>query len=102
MATVTEPNTQNTAVEPDELAVEEVHCSDCGVPMSAIPGWYAKVNVRFTCDNCRSKSPRLAAGAPDAPAGVSGVDLDLEAANEDTDADDADLELEEDDADMEE
>ncbi len=47
--------------EPMEREVEEVHCVDCGVPMPTIPGWYASVKVKFSCDNCRQKSPRLAA-----------------------------------------
>lgn len=45
--------------EPIERNVEEVHCAECGVPMSSIPNWYANVKVRFTCDACRQKSPRL-------------------------------------------
>ncbi len=48
-------------VEPDERVVEEVHCSECGLPISTIPNWYANVHVKFTCDLCRQKSPRLAA-----------------------------------------
>jgi len=98
MATLTDPNIQNMT-DPDEVEVEEVHCAECNVPMPAIPAWYAKVNVKFTCDNCRQKSPGRLAAAPAAaeePTAVSGVDLDLDAA-EDEDADaDADAELEED------
>lgn len=48
-------------VEPDERVVEEVHCSECGLPIPTIPNWYANVHVKFTCDLCRQKSPRLAA-----------------------------------------
>ncbi len=100
MATLSDPIIQNTT-DPDEVEVEEVHCAECNVPMPAIPAWYAKVNVKFTCDNCRQKSPGRLAAAPAAAAdentsAVSGVDLDLEGA-EDAD-EDADAEMEEDDA----
>ncbi len=50
----------NLAVDPDEKQVEEVRCSECNKPISAIPNWYAQVRVNFTCDACRQKSPRLA------------------------------------------
>ncbi|GAB4464694.1 MAG: hypothetical protein OHK0029_34880 [Armatimonadaceae bacterium] len=46
-------------VEQDERVVEEVHCSECGLPIPTIPNWYATVNVKFTCDACRQKGPRL-------------------------------------------
>ncbi len=99
MATLTDPNIQNMT-DPDEVEVEEVHCAECNVPMPAIPAWYAKVNVRFTCDNCRQKSPGRLAAAPaaaeESATAVSGVDLDLDGA-EDAD-EDVDAEMEEDDA----
>lgn len=48
----------------DERAVEEVHCIECGVPMSSIPGWYAGVRVKFSCDACRQRRPTLTAPVP--------------------------------------
>lgn len=83
--------------EQDERAVEEAHCSDCGAPISAIPSWYANVAVRFTCDNCRQKSPRLAAAAPaleiDSPrAAIIDPETDAEPALEDIDVDDIEIE----------
>lgn len=54
--------------EPMEQVVEEVHCVDCGVPMPTIPNWYAGVKVKFSCDACRQKSPRLTA--------LAGLDAD--------------------------
>jgi|GEM_PF-987123 hypothetical protein len=84
------------AVDPDEKVVEEVHCAECGVPMTAIPNWYATVRVKFTCDTCRTKSPRGVASAPVPVAPVvdtdSAVDVDLDTEEED-DAEDADVAL---------
>jgi hypothetical protein len=82
--------------DPDERVVEEVHCSECGVPIPAIPGWYAQVNVRFTCDTCRQKSPKLAAPVPSAdiesPRGaLADGDSDSEPALDDIDVDDLGL-----------
>lgn len=90
-------------VDPDERAVEEVHCSECGVPISAIPAWYANVAVKFTCDQCRQKSPKLTAGLPVAETESprsSAVDTDGEGegALDDIDIEDADTEI--DDADL--
>jgi hypothetical protein len=45
----------------DERIIEEVHCMECNTPISAIPSWYANVNVRFTCDVCRQKSSKVVA-----------------------------------------
>ena len=62
-----------TVVEPDEKVVEEVHCVECNAPIPAIPAWYAQVRVKFTCDTCRQKSPRLAAALPTAALGTERV-----------------------------
>jgi hypothetical protein len=40
------------------------------VPISSIPTWYAGVHVKFMCETCRQKSPRL--GQPTAAAGGDG------------------------------
>jgi hypothetical protein len=92
--------------EPIEQNVEEVHCVDCGVPMPSIPGWYAGVNVRFSCDACRQKSPRLNAlpavdSAPlrsavvadtDAEPILEDADLEADAVEDiDVDVDDSDI-----------
>jgi hypothetical protein len=92
--------------EPDERIVEEVHCSECGVPIPAIPGWYAAVNVRFTCDTCRQKSPKLAAPVPaavvDTPrAALVDGDGENEPALDDIDVEDLGLEDADADADAE-
>jgi hypothetical protein len=83
-------------VEPDERVVEEVHCSECGLPISTIPNWYANVHVKFTCDLCRQKSPRLAASAATADAEVvraSGEgDGEIEPALDEIEVDDIEIE----------
>lgn len=102
-------NTRNTYAaastaieEPDELAVEEVHCTECNAPMSAIPSWYANVRVKFACDACRQKSPRLTAAVPALDGAVrpeaSALDEDADAATDDTDAETDDVDIELDDA----
>ena len=83
-----------TVVEPDEKVVEEVHCVECGAPIPAIPAWYAQVRLKFTCDTCRQKSPRLSAlptaalapesvvAADDVESGLDDVALDPEIADD--------------------
>ena len=45
---LTKPTTTaTTTVDPDERPVEEVHCTYTGVPIPAIPSWYANVKVKF-------------------------------------------------------
>ena len=85
-------------VDPDERIVEEVLCSECGVPIPAIPQWYAKVAVRFTCDSCRQKSPKLTPALPvldSETTRVSAVDADADPdadpAIDDIDIDDVDV-----------
>jgi hypothetical protein len=89
-------------VEPDERVVEEVHCSECGLPISTIPNWYANVHVKFTCDLCRQKSPRLAAAvtATETEAARASQDGDgeIEPAIDEIEVDDIEI----DDADTEE
>jgi hypothetical protein len=99
-------DTFTATIDPDERVVEEVHCIECGAPISAIPSWYATVRVKFTCDVCRQKSPRLgqsvaaaAAAEPEAardPALLGEVDGDDDLALEDAEIeDDADVSLDE-------
>ena len=96
----------NATLEQDERVVEEVHCVECGAPISAIPSWYANVNVKFSCDNCRQKSPRLTPAlatadneTPSAASGSIDSELDAEPALEDIDVDDIEIELDDADAD---
>lgn len=93
-------------MEPMERSVEEAHCVDCGAPIPSIPGWYAGVKVKFSCDACRQKSPRLTAlpsadsassrpaavVEPDAEPVLEDVDLEAEAAQDlDVDLDEPDI-----------
>lgn len=43
-------------LEVDEFEVKEVRCAQTGVPIAAIPNWYANVHVKFVSDHARSKS----------------------------------------------
>lgn len=86
--------------EKDERAVEEAHCTECNVPMAAIPAWYANVRVRFTCDSCRQKSSRLPPVAPvlETPlraTGEAAVEGEDEIAIDDLEGEDVDVELDE-------
>jgi hypothetical protein len=85
----------------DERIVEEVHCTECNVPIPSIPGWYASVNVRFTCDACRQKSGRsiAALAPPEVETSRSSSDGDSDNDPALDEIDDADIEL--DDADAE-
>lgn len=48
---LTKPTTTaTTTIDPDERPVEEVHCYFTGVPIPAIPSWYANVKVKFYSD----------------------------------------------------
>lgn len=91
-------------VEPDERVVEEVHCSECGLPISTIPNWYANVHVKFTCDLCRQKSPRLAAAVVAADVDVRATaqegDGEIEPALDEIEVDD--IEIDDADTDTEE
>lgn len=89
----------------DERIVEEVHCIECNVPIPSLPGWYATVNVRFTCDSCRQKAGRNLAAALAVPeveprtaaSGLADGDIDLEPALDEID----DVELDIDDTEPE-
>jgi hypothetical protein len=100
--------TNTSVIDPEERAVEEAHCSECGVPISAIPSWYANVAVRFTCDNCRQKSPKLTPGLPAAAADVEAPrataidpDAEVEPALDDIDIDEVEIEDADADAELE-
>ena len=43
----------------DELELHEAACSECGKPIPAIPLWLADAKVRFQCEECRQKHPRV-------------------------------------------
>ncbi len=37
----------------------EVLCCECGNPIPSIPTWLTTANVKFECEECRQKHPRL-------------------------------------------
>jgi len=43
----------------DDLTINEVMCSECGKPISSIPPWLAGARVKFQCEECRQKHPRI-------------------------------------------
>jgi hypothetical protein len=45
-----------TTEEPIEQDVQEVRCNETGVPLPAIPAWYANVRVKFISDAVRQRS----------------------------------------------
>lgn len=77
----------------DERPVEEVRCAETGVPLTAIPAWYATVNVKFVSNAAKKASANynnLLAGDVDGRAAVS--DPDAEPALEDLEIDELELE----------
>lgn len=43
----------------DDLTLNEVSCCECGRPIPSIPPWLAGAKVRFQCEECRQKHPRI-------------------------------------------
>jgi hypothetical protein len=43
----------------EELSLNEASCCECGKPISAIPSWLADAKVKFQCEECRQKHPRI-------------------------------------------
>lgn len=44
------------------MVYEVVYCNECMKPIKSIPTWLSDVKVRFTCEACRQKHPKAAAG----------------------------------------
>ena len=42
-----------------ELDLHEAACSECNKPISTIPLWLADAKVKFQCEECRQKHPRV-------------------------------------------
>ena len=69
-----------TTVEPDEAEVEEVRCSETGVPLPSIPAWYANVNVKFISQQAAKKHGAInPALLPDADSRTPALDSEGEA-----------------------
>ena len=43
----------------EDLALNEASCCECGKPISSIPSWLAGAKVKFQCEECRQKHPRI-------------------------------------------
>ncbi len=43
----------------EDLTVHEVACFECNKPIAAIPTWLAGATVKFQCEECRQKHPRI-------------------------------------------
>ena len=43
----------------DDTTISEVSCFECNKPISSIPPWLAGASVKFQCEECRQKHPRV-------------------------------------------
>lgn len=43
----------------EEQNIKEVFCYECKKPISTIPTWLAGSKVKFQCEECRQKHPRI-------------------------------------------
>jgi DNA-directed RNA polymerase subunit RPC12/RpoP len=43
----------------EDITLGEVACSECGKPIPAIPSWLATAKVKFQCEECRQRHPRV-------------------------------------------
>lgn len=87
-------------IDADELDVKEVRCALSGLPIPAIPNWYANVNVRFVSDAARTKSAAARAAEyiePEEEAAIDDTgDISLDDIDEDIAIDDIEIDLDDD------
>ena len=43
----------------EELTLNEASCCECNKPISSIPSWLSNAKVKFQCEECRQKHPRI-------------------------------------------
>src|SRR5260221_216815 len=43
----------------EDLSLNEAACCECRKPISTIPSWLAGAKVKFQCEECRQKHPRI-------------------------------------------
>ncbi len=48
----------------EDMTLNEVRCCECDKPIPTIPQWLSGVKVKFQCEECRQKHPRVP-GLPD-------------------------------------
>ena len=59
----------------EDTTLSEVTCFECGKPISSVPPWLAGAKVKFQCEECRQKHPRVPGMADLEPRrGLSDVD----------------------------
>jgi len=59
----------------EDTSLHEVSCFECGKPISSIPPWLAGAKVKFQCEECRQKHPRVP-GMADLEPRRGGADAD--------------------------
>ena len=69
--TITPPARPNLT----DLSLQEVHCFECGKPIPSIPSWLSDAKVKFQCEECRLKHPRIP-GMPEIELRRPTVDLE--------------------------
>ena len=42
-----------------DLDIAEVVCAECGKPISSIPQWLCGITVKFQCEECRQRHPKV-------------------------------------------
>ena len=60
----------------EDTTIHEVSCFECGKPISSIPPWMAGAKVKFQCEECRQKHPRVPGMADLEPRRGSSSDID--------------------------
>jgi hypothetical protein len=53
----------------EDMTLNEVRCCECNKPIPTIPQWLSGVKVKFQCDDCRQKQPRVPGIADAEPRG---------------------------------
>ncbi|MDX1931665.1 MAG: hypothetical protein SFU56_03585 [Capsulimonadales bacterium] len=76
----------------DERPVEEVRCAETGVPLSAIPAWYATVNVKFVSNAAKKAAASYNNMVASELEGRAPIDGEAEPALEDIEIDELELE----------
>jgi hypothetical protein len=50
---------ENELMPTEELILNEASCCECKKPISSIPSWLCDAKVKFQCEECRQKHPRI-------------------------------------------
>jgi hypothetical protein len=52
-------NLEESQLALEDASLKEVTCSECHKPITTIPAWLAGADVKFQCEECRQKHPRV-------------------------------------------